>query len=84
MPRTPAARVNVAIVRGRAALDRLHSAPRENNAIAATISAMLADRSRLATMGLAARSHALSEFGVERVIAATEAAYGDALAARTK
>ena len=58
--------------------------PRDHNAIAATISALLADRSRLTTMGLAARAHALSDFGADRAVADTEAAYRDALAARNE
>lgn len=56
--------------------------PRDRAAIAATIRAMLGDRSRLGAMGLAARAHALAAFGVERFVAATEAAYRDALSAR--
>lgn len=58
-------------------------APRDREAIACAIRAMLADRARLATMGRAARERAVAEFGVERFVAATEAAYREALAART-
>lgn len=55
--------------------------PHDPAAIAAAVRAMLADRAGLAAMGKAARAHALAEFGIERFVAATEAAYRDALAA---
>jgi len=58
--------------------------PRDPAAIAATIRTMLADRARLAAMGQAARAHALAEFGSDRFVAATEAAYRDALATRSR
>jgi glycosyltransferase involved in cell wall biosynthesis len=57
--------------------------PRDPAAIAAAIRAMLADRARLVAMGQAARAHALAEFGIERCVAATEAAYADVLRAQS-
>jgi L-malate glycosyltransferase len=48
---------------------------RDRSAIARTVSAMLADPTRLAEMGRHARAHAELDFGLELFVSRTEAAY---------
>ncbi|WP_458070881.1 glycosyltransferase family 4 protein [Rhodanobacter sp. BL-MT-08] len=56
--------------------------PRDHRAMAARLQRLLERRTDLPRMGAAAREHAQSDFGLERFVARTEAAYFDLLAAR--
>jgi len=63
----------------RAGVDGWIVSARDRAAIAAAVRGLLAQRARLPAMGAAARERAVAEFGVERFVADTEAAYVRAL-----
>jgi glycosyltransferase involved in cell wall biosynthesis len=55
--------------------------PRDESALAAALTALLADESRRKALGEAARRRAVETFGLERMVAETEAWYREILAA---